>query len=667
MRIRGALTLAGVLLLTAGCKDPKPQPNDAGVPDAGSQDDAGTQDDGGTAGPTLSETPRWEVEGDGLEPKECFGRGVALGDFNGDGRQDLVVISPPCTSSSTNPGRVMVYPGEASYFSRTPVTSKLSWVHPSPRTSGYQMTVATGDIDGDAYADVVVKSYYGVSVFKGGPDLSQVFAQPVFRVPDFTTTRFGLARLLDLDGDGLDDLVVTTYTGSITLYRATPGGAEGPFTNVRVLSGLAQPAGDTDGDGAQDLLISSNEEENTQGLFLGCKADSARVCDGPLTTQPVWKGTAEIVKAIPDLNGDGRPEMLASLRGSQRLHLSDASVQGYSTTPVWTLMDDPAFPNVAAQIATVGTMAAGGTGHDFVLASLGRVYLFRPMQDVSGPLAPVWSWPRANRLLPQTMLGFIMPSVASAGDLDGDGYDDLVMGLSQATDGTRAPGRVRVYGGGAVPDSAEPPPALMPTKTCGLQVDPVNGKPDLTVDRDVIARTLYIERRAFAADSCEVREGCVPAGGERRLLRFTTSIMNMGTAPAVVPSPQERPDLFVYDECHGHDHLVNFAGYDLKDASGNSLSVGRKQGFYMIDFTQYCADGTAFAWYDPGTGISPGWSDVYTADTACQWLDVTDTPDGDYTVRVGVDENHIIDELDALPNEATVKVRLKGDTVTVLP
>jgi hypothetical protein len=95
--------------------------------------------------------------------------------------------------------------------------------------------------------------------------------------------------------------------------------------------------------------------------------------------------------------------------------------------------------------------------------------------------------------------------------------------------------------------------------------------------------------------------------------------------------------------------------------------VGRKQGFYMIDFTQYCADGTAFAWYDPGTGISPGWSDVYTADTACQWLDVTDTPDGDYTVRVGVDENHIIDELDALPNEATVKVRLKGDTVTVLP
>ncbi|RKG92110.1 lysyl oxidase family protein [Corallococcus terminator] len=683
MRIPGVLACAVMLAVVTGCKDPKPQP-DAGTPDAGLPDDAGTPDDGGTpddagtpddggtpdagvASPTLSETPRWEVAGDGTNKKECFGRNVALGDLNGDGHPDLLVPSPICTATPTDPGRVSVYAGEARYFSKVPIITTMTWVHPSTRTSGYRLVAATGDIDGDAYADVVVQGYFGVSVFKGGPDLAQVLAQPLFRVPDSTTTRFTAARLLDLDGDGKDDLVVTTTTGSTTLYRSTPDAAEGPFTNVRVFSGYITPAGDTDGDGAQDVLMTLLDEENAVGLFLGCKADSTRVCTGPLTSQPVWRGTAEAMRALPDVSGDGRPELLVNLRGSQRLHLSDASLQGYSPTPAWQLMDDAAFPLLGQSAISVGAMVEGGTGHDFIISALGRAYLFRPTANVSGPLEPVWAWPRANRIEPGTALGFVNTAVASAGDLDGDGHDDLVMGLGPETDGTHFPGRVVVFGGGAVPDSTQPAPALAPTKVCNLPVDPVNGKPDLTVDRDVLARTLYVERRTFAQDSCEVREGCVPAGGERRLLRFSTSIMNMGSAPAVVPSPEERPELFVYDECHGHDHLVDFAGYSLRDASGKETSVGRKQGFYLIDFTQYCADGSAFVWYDPGTGISPGWSDVYTADTACQWMDITDTPDGEYTVRVGVDENHIVDEDDKLPNEVTVKVRLAGDTVTVLP
>ncbi|RKH64492.1 alpha integrin [Corallococcus interemptor] len=669
MRLAGACAVVGLLSLT-GCKDdPKPQP------------DAGTVDDGGTSvSPTLSETPRWQVTGDGVNPKECFGRTVALGDVNGDGRKDLLVSSAPCSSVQREPGRVMVFAGEARDFSKTPVTTTLTWVHPSPLASSYKMTVSTGDIDGDAYADVLVATSFGVSVFKGGPDLSQVLTQPLFRAPDAATLRFSGAQLLDLDGDGRAELAVATSPGSnLTVYRATPGAPEGAFTAVRTLTGVPVPAGDADGDGVQDLAVT--HADATVDLYLGCKAGSARVCEGPLTAQPVWTGEAESFAALPDLNGDGRAEALLFLNGSQRLHLSDAAAPGYSPQITWQAMDDAAFPlfgqsflTFSKTVVPVGAMVEGGAGHDFAIGAIGRAYLFRPTANVSGPLEPVWAWPRANRLDLRTSLGTDYLGMASAGDLDGDGYDDLVVGASRGlsgtpagSEGTPAPGRVMVFGGGAVPDSQEPAPALAPTKTCNLQVDPVNGKPDLTVDRDVLARTLYIDRRSFTADSCEVREGCVPAGGERRLLRFTTSIVNMGTAPLVVPSPEERPDLFVYDECHDHHHLTNFAGYDLKDASGNSMSVGRKQGFYMIDFTQQCADGTPFAAYDPGTGISPGWSDVYTADLPCQWLDVTDTPDGDYTVRVGVDENHIVDEAGTLPNEVTVKVRLTGDTVTVLP
>jgi hypothetical protein len=187
------------------------------------------------------------------------------------------------------------------------------------------------------------------------------------------------------------------------------------------------------------------------------------------------------------------------------------------------------------------------------------------------------------------------------------------------------------------------------------------------VDADVLARTLYVERRTFAADACEVTERCVAAAGERRLLRFSTSIVNMGTAAASVPNSDERPELYEFDACHRHEHLTGFAGYALRDGQGQDVVVGRKQGFYLVDYHRQCPDAAPYFEWSMQMGISPGWADIYVADIPCQWIDVTGVPDGTYTLRVGVDEQNIIDELDGVSNEATLRVRLEGDTATVLP
>ncbi|MCP3136431.1 lysyl oxidase family protein [Pyxidicoccus xibeiensis] len=609
--------------------------------------------------PLLSETPLWAVNGDPAHEGACFGRSVALGDVDGDGRKDLLVASPPCLLISRDPGRISIFEGADTYYSKQPVTAELSWRNSHPRTNGSNLTVSVGNLNGDAYADVLVSGRYGIQLYAGQADLTRVFSEPLFRVPG--DGFFQPSRLVDLDGDGLHELVNPDLaTGLVRVYQRGP---EGTFSIVRTLPGTSgRIVGDTNLDGAQDLLVPDGEG-NLQ-LYLGCKPGSALACEGPLTVAPTWSIPAEGSAALPDVSGDGRPDLFLTGLGETRLHLSQAE-GGFSSTPAWRLLDDAAFFGLGAPIVTVGDVTGDGQAHDFVMGATSRLYLFAPTEHVSGPLRPVWAWPRADRYLPASLEIFTAMAVAAPGDMNGDGHDDLVVGLTPREYG-KGTGRVWILGGGEVPATPESPPHLPEAKSCDLEVDLENGKADLTVDADVLARTLYVERRTFAAEACEVLEGCV-AAGNRRLLRFTSSIVNMGRGSAIVPSPTERPDLFVFDECHGHDHLIDFASYALRDAGGTLTSVGRKQGFYMVDFTRYCTDAPSFTDYFPRTGISPGWSDVYSSETPCQWLDITDVADGEYAIDVGVDEKDVIEEEGDLPNQVSVRFRLSGDTVTVLP
>ncbi|HYO53635.1 lysyl oxidase family protein [Archangium sp.] len=632
--------------------------------------------------PTLSEEPLWQVEGDPEHVGGFFGHSIALGDVNGDGRKDLLVTSPPGSAdySSKDPGRVSIFAGQERFFSKQGVTGTMTWTNNSPRTSGHDLKVTTGNVNGDAYADVLVFGTFGVSVYAGKADLTKVFAEPLFRLP--SDGFFPKPVLADFDGDGLDDIAGAQFpTGEMTLYRATPGAEAGPFTAARTLANVSfiYPAGDTNLDGVQDLLVQDFSAK--QLLYLGCKAGSALTCDGPLTTQPLWimedgapHPDQEGVAPHPDLDGDGRPELFTFQGGgSFRLHLSNPQ-GGYSATPVWSMMEDPTFfagsPYDGSAIVSLGDVNGDGQRHDFVVGTVGRLYLYTPDQAISGDMRPVWAWPRADRIVPSSLQGFRRFMAAAPGDLTGDGHDDLVVALEPEINGTLFPGKVMVFGGGRVPATqTASPPYLPEVKACNLNIDQTNGKPDLSVDGDALARTLFVDRRSFAADSCEVKEGCVPAGGTRRLLRFSTSIVNKGRASAVVPSPQERPDLFVYDECHRHDHLIDFAGYQLRDEKGDVVSVGRKQGFYLVDSSLYCPDASPYQTYNPRTGISPGWADIYGADLPCQWLDITDTPDGEFTLYVGLDGVARAGIPDANPdnNAVQLRVRLKDDTVTVLP
>ncbi len=180
--------------------------------------------------------------------------------------------------------------------------------------------------------------------------------------------------------------------------------------------------------------------------------------------------------------------------------------------------------------------------------------------------------------------------------------------------------------------------------------------PDLLVSRERLMSTLEVEWQTFAPSSCAIFEGCIVTPGARRLLRFDTFTPNIGTADFTIGNPSAHPDLFEFSTCHGHYHFGGYADYRLINSAGVEVGRGHKQAFCLLDSEEYIP-GSPPPRYDCGDqGISRGWGDVYSAGLDCQWVDVTDVAPGNYTLRVSVNNDRIIQESDYANNIVEIPV-----------
>jgi hypothetical protein len=392
-----------------------------------------------------------------------FGCSVyGAGDVNNDGYDDVIV------------GAKAYYNWTGSayiYYGGSPMNNTADVTLTGEATVNYfgRSVSGAGDLNKDGYDDVIVGAYYYSSetgrayVYYGGSPMNN--AADVILTGEATNNDFGysVSGAGDLNKDGYDDVIVgadgySSNTGRAYVYY---GGSSMDDVDDLTLMGEATDnyfgwsvsgAGDVNNDGYDDVIVGAWGYSSRTGrayvYYGGSSMDN--MADVTLTGEWALNQFGISVSGAGDVNNDGYDDVIigaphySSWTGRAYVYYGGSPMNNAADV---TLTGEATNNDFGYSVSGAGDVNNDGyddviVGAIYYSSEIGRAYVYyggSPMNNAADVT-----------LTGETTTDYFGCSVSGSGDVNNDGYDDVIIGASDYSSNT---GRAYVYYGGSSMDN----------------------------------------------------------------------------------------------------------------------------------------------------------------------------------------------------------------------